>query len=379
MRVVDAWHNKDRTRTARYGTGKRWIAMWSDRPGTPERKKSFEKKDQAQAWLDNIKKESLAGFVVATDVTPMNEWIDMWRSRQLHQKPGSQRVLDVVAGRLQTAFRGMFLESVERKHIQEIVAGWEAAGLAPATVQVTMAYLTLLFSEAVHDKKIRESPAIRISRRRVEAAPISPLTVGAVQAIVDAMHPWFGSMAIFVAATGLRQSEVAGLTVDRVDLERGSVLVDRQWVGGVEDGGWAAPKTPSSIRRIKIGPRTIRLLRPLVEGRLGGAFVWEHPNGGVQNGQRQSVEWARVRKRMPDLEMGRGWHQLRHHHASQLIAAGASPVAVASRLGHKDVSLTLRVYAHLWESDDDKLALLSDGLLTANHHETTTNPADPND
>ena len=49
-----------------------------------------------------------------------------------------------------------------------------------------------------------------------------------------------------------------------------------------------------------------------------------------------------------------GWHELRHFHASMLIAGGMSPTAVAARLGHKDASETLRTYAHLWPTDDER-------------------------
>ena len=40
------------------------------------------------------------------------------------------------------------------------------------------------------------------------------------------------------------------------------------------------------------------------------------------------------------------YHSLRHTHATQLIAAGAHPKAVQERLGHKNLSVTLNIYAH---------------------------------
>jgi integrase len=50
------------------------------------------------------------------------------------------------------------------------------------------------------------------------------------------------------------------------------------------------------------------------------------------------------------------FHDLRHTHASTLIADGASIKAVSRRLGHADVSITLRVYSHLMPDDDARLA-----------------------
>ena len=55
---------------------------------------------------------------------------------------------------------------------------------------------------------------------------------------------------------------------------------------------------------------------------------------------------------MPDLT----FHALRHTHASQLIDTGVDIVTISKRLGHADPSITLKVYAHLFRSDDGKAA-----------------------
>ena len=49
----------------------------------------------------------------------------------------------------------------------------------------------------------------------------------------------------------------------------------------------------------------------------------------------------------PKLRM----HDLRHCFASMLIAAGADVVFVARQLGHANPAITLRVYAHLVDSE----------------------------
>jgi integrase len=49
------------------------------------------------------------------------------------------------------------------------------------------------------------------------------------------------------------------------------------------------------------------------------------------------------------------FHDLRHTHASHLIAAGHSIKAVSRRLGHADITSTLKVYAHMMPNDE-KLA-----------------------
>ena len=47
-------------------------------------------------------------------------------------------------------------------------------------------------------------------------------------------------------------------------------------------------------------------------------------------------------------------HDLRHHYASVLLAAGESVVAVAERLGHENATLVLTTYGHLLPDSEDR-------------------------
>jgi integrase len=51
-----------------------------------------------------------------------------------------------------------------------------------------------------------------------------------------------------------------------------------------------------------------------------------------------------------------GVHVLRHSAVARLIAAGASPKAVQTILGHGSAAFTLTVYGHLFDTDLDDLA-----------------------
>lgn len=55
-------------------------------------------------------------------------------------------------------------------------------------------------------------------------------------------------------------------------------------------------------------------------------------------------------------------YDLRHSHASLLIDLGASPLAVAQRMGHSDPAVTLRNYGHLFEGAQVKLSEQLDAL-----------------
>ena len=58
-------------------------------------------------------------------------------------------------------------------------------------------------------------------------------------------------------------------------------------------------------------------------------------------------------------------YALRHSCASILLGAGASIRAIADRLGHEDVALTLHHYAHCMPHDQAALAKLCDEVFVS--------------
>jgi integrase len=64
-----------------------------------------------------------------------------------------------------------------------------------------------------------------------------------------------------------------------------------------------------------------------------------------RNLTRRGWEAARDAAGLPKM----GFHQTRHCFASRCIAAGVGVEMLAEVLGHRDPSVTLKVYAHLWD------------------------------
>ncbi len=56
-------------------------------------------------------------------------------------------------------------------------------------------------------------------------------------------------------------------------------------------------------------------------------------------------------------------HDLRHSHVSLLIEIGFNIIVISKCIGHKDVSVTLDTYGHLYPGKDKEVAL---GLHSAN-------------
>ncbi|WP_404285256.1 tyrosine-type recombinase/integrase [Glutamicibacter arilaitensis] len=360
-RINDLWHRKDRTRTTRYGKGKRWQAVWTNGKGE-ETKKSFDYRDGAQAWIDARTTDSVINpHGLKPDMLFEDFW-EKWRAHQTHQRPSSQRMITSAGNKtIIPAFEGEYMTRITRSDVQNAVNAWRERGLAASTVRLYYTYARQVFKEAVYEKVIRESPCQRISLPEVEKKPFrfSSETLAKLLEIVP--EPYSTAMRVG-AATGLRPSELLGLTKQDIDFANGVIRLTLQDSSKRTGQLLRGPlKTKYSKRNVSFGPVVRKILldlynNPGPEGRLF------HDNGVVQMWKFHE-EWLNARKLLP--EIGSGWHQLRHYHASVLISHGFSPVAVAGRLGHKDANETLRTYAHMWGNDSSEMASVSDTVVAA--------------
>src|SRR5262249_48348108 len=69
-------------------------------------------------------------------------------------------------------------------------------------------------------------------------------------------------------------------------------------------------------------------------------------------------------------------HDLRHTCASLAVSSGANVLAVSRMFGHKDPSVTLRIYADLFDSDLDAVAVNLDAKIASSVQSVSKAPAD---
>jgi integrase len=186
----------------------------------------------------------------------------------------------------------------------------------------------------------------------------------------------------FLAYSGLRWGEMAALRVRDFDMLRRRVNVSRSVT---ESGGlvWSTPKTHE--RRSAPFPVAITdELSALMVGKGREELVFTDLRGGVLRNSNsrarvfdpavESLRTASIEQRAKEVA-AKGQastpefpaitpHDLRHTAASLAVSAGANVKAVPRMLGHAKASMTLDVYADLFDDDLDDVAVQMDTAIT---------------
>lgn len=366
--IQDRWHvtrDGQRTRSDRYGKGTQYRARYRDSSGK-QHSKSFAKKLDAQRWLDEITAAVVTGQYVhptAGRVT-FRDYAEQWRLAQVH-RPSTARYHETMLRRhVYPVFGGRPIADVLPSHIQAWVAG---LALQPPTVGIVHAIVAGIFRSAVRDRRIMANPCEGTRLPKVQPKLVEPWTTEQVQALIAA-SPAIGKAALVVAAgTGLRQGEILGLTVDRVDFLRRSLRVDRQLVSTPRcEPSFGPPKTAASVRTVPLPQVVIDALAAHL------AEFPAEPDGllfTTETGQPWGRSffnhriWSPARKGV-GISAG-GMHELRHYYASLLIRAGESVKTVQMRLGHATAAETLDTYSHLWPDADDRTREAVDAALAS--------------
>ncbi|WP_082951793.1 site-specific integrase [Mycobacterium sp. 852002-51057_SCH5723018] len=205
---------------------------------------------------------------------------------------------------------------------------------------------------------------IRLPKRK--HADRGYLTHGQVTALAGAVDRQ-PEVVRFLAYTGLRWGGMAALRVQDFDMLRRRVNVSRSVT---ESGGlvWSTPKTWER-RSVPFPAVMADELAALMVGKGRDDLVFTDMRGGVlrNSNWRARVFEPAVQKcqkadeSFPSITP----HDLRHTAASLAVSAGANMKAVQRMLGHAKVSMTVDVYADLFDEDLDPVAVELDAAIKA--------------
>jgi integrase len=341
----------------------KWRARYRDTSGR-QHARHFARKVDAQRWLDEVTASVVTGQYVdpkAGQIT-FKAYAEQWRAAQVHRPSSAAHVETQLRRHVYPTLGDRPLASILPSEIQAwvkrlSVGHGEQRALAPSTVNVAHGIVSSVFKAAMRDRRIMANPCEGTRLPTVSRPKVIPLETEQVEAIREEMIDRLRALVTFAAGTGVRPSEGFGLTVDRLDMLRRVVKIDRQLVGVDAKGRprFGPPKTTASVRDIPFGQvvadELALHLKMFPPGEDGLVFTLE--GGDPLTRQRFGHLWRPVAVKL-GLPAGKAMHSLRHYYASLLIRHGESVKVVQARLGHATAAETLDTYSHLWPDADDR-------------------------
>lgn len=226
------------------------------------------------------------------------------------------------------------------------------------------------FHIAVEDDYVRKNPFLfnLVEVLEDDRKPKEVLTETQEQSLLsfaesDKTYNRLHDSLLILLNTGLRISELCGLTVSDIDFESGMISIDHQLLADKENGYYIdKPKTPSGIRKIPMSETVREAFKRVLQSReeanpqpieLDGYhdFIFLNKHGSLMLGTNYAATLnflvAKYNKthgeQLPKITP----HMLRHTFCSRMIQKGINPKALQYIMGHKDISITLNLYTHV--------------------------------
>ena len=310
-----------------------------------------------------------------------------------------------------------------KNHIKPTIGGYRLSTITPTVIQdcINKIYVNKSYTQSymknilkvlkgsfayavVPCMFIESSPAAYVSLPKYDMPEKTKMIILSPSEINQILDRFKDTMYHYVALmigyyTGLRISEVYGLTWNNINFSNKTITVDKIVVkmnqnklpkrGGVRGKAvtqWylGTCKTPTSYRTIGIGDSLLKLLDEYKKWQEANKLEYREyytnqflkeeiaPNGKTiirilpirsdistvlesanlvmvkDNGEFQGTDAMKYPSKIIHYEMGMdfNFHSLRHTHATRLIEAGAHIKTVSERLGHSNTTVTLNTYVH---------------------------------
>ncbi|MES0091014.1 tyrosine-type recombinase/integrase [Mesorhizobium sp. M0030] len=324
-------------------------------------------KRQAQEECARLITEIKNGHYVEPTKQTIAEFLDEWldfikpsvapktheRYAEILQKGVAPLLGDVTLAKLKT-------DRIDGAFAKALTAGRRdgKGGLSPRTVHHMRRVLIKALSQAVTWERLSRNPATATTPPKVERKKMLAYDAAQTAELIEAIRPTRMFIPTLLAVMcGLRRGEILALRWRNVELgdnlrQLSIVESAEQTEEGVRykepKSGRARTVAMSSTvlaelkaHRIRQAEEQLRVgMRPDAE-----SFVVAQFDGSPIQPRSLTHEWVRIigKTALPRIR----FHDLRHTHASQMLAAGVHPKVASERLGHSTIGITLDLYSHV--------------------------------
>lgn len=260
------------------------------------------------------------------------------------------------------------IENVKQSDVKEWVLRMKQKGISYKTISNDKRSLKAAFYAAIQDDCIRKNPFDFQLNTVIEddTEPKVPLTLEQEKELLffiykDRIYQKYYDEFIILLGTGLRISELCGLTEDDLDFENKIINVDHQLLKSAETGYYIEkPKTQSGIRQIPMSEKVYDALKRVLENckeakkfAISGwsNFLFLNRDGYPNTACNYDNIFRRITKKynkchetaLPKVMTP---HILRHTFCTNMANAGMNPKALQYIMGHSNITMTLDYYAH---------------------------------
>jgi integrase len=362
-----------------------WAIVIDSRDAAGARKRRWHSfvgtKRQAQVECARLISELQKGTHIDTTRMTVAAFLERWLEHMQGQvSPRSlERYTELCGKNLAPLLGALSLAKLQPAHISQAYAKALTSGrrdgkggLSARTVTHMHRVLREALQQGVRWQMLARNPADAVKPPKVERQQMSVLDTDATAELIEAARPYRIFVPILLGVLcGLRRGEIAALRWRSVDLDAGQLAV----VASIEETkhGCREKETKSGrARNVALPAMLVEELRrhrvkqaqELLQvgvGLTGDSYVVAQADGSPL--QPNSLTHA-----FADFIAERGLrrirlHDLRHSHATHMLAAGVHPKVASERLGHSKVGITLDLYSHVLPGMQAEAAALVDTAL----------------
>jgi integrase len=256
------------------------------------------------------------------------------------------------------------LKDLRADHLQSFYSQKISQGLSKRTVQMIHTLLRTALKQAVKWGLIARNVTDLVQAPRpVKKAPAF-FTKEQLNTFLESVkgHKWYLIYLLLVYG-GFREGEVLGIHVEDCDMVNRAINV-RHAVITLKGGLFITePKTKTSKRAVtlpKVAYDELKTHLEQLDRKQGLIFTTSTGSPISPRNFIRHFKKALHDAGLPDIRV----HDLRHSHASLLLASGVNPKLVQERLGHASVTLTLDLYSHTIPSLQEEVARRMDDLMS---------------
>jgi integrase len=287
-------------------------------------------------------------------LTHMTSQVDE-RTHIGYAEKARKNINPLLGSTLLTQFRP---EQISQAYAQALASGRRdgKGGLSPRTVHHMHRILKQALGQAVKWGLLKRNPCEAVDPPRVEKREMNTFdTAQTADALNEMRRTRFLIAYLLAAICGLRRGEIAALRWKNVDLDAGvlKIVQTTRQIGKAVTykpvkNTKGRPVALSSLmldelkaHRAKQAEELLRFgLKPSVD-----VFVFAQPDGSPIKPGSITNEWKRLvsKHALPRIR----FHDLRHTHATAMLASGVHPKIASERLGHSSIAITLDLYSHV--------------------------------